>query len=392
MINEQHKRQVSYDESGNIIIEDSEINHFQDESPDFKEEKADKEDLINEMNKVFQRHHPQLQNSQSKVSHLAYSVLQESADQYRDSIRETKNQLIGYSREFSSFWGKVWSFLNQPVWVLKKHKEPKQYSRLTLFIFDTVRFGTTFSFLFVVLFSALNYQSYWKIISSHLNPLQYRHDQMQVSLNQTIHQKLLKTPSLSVAGYEEINLLAFLDPVGPPGKRLIISKLGLNVPIQETSVDPLINEEWEKLEENIQVALRDGVVHYPGTASPGTPGNFFLTGHSSYYPFLPGNYKDVFARLHELNPGDEYIVYYNGDAHRYKITEKKEVKPSDVTVLNQPMHLYQSTLMTCTPIGTTLRRLILVSQEVDMVSGETVQVGEKAVKEYKPIQVNALTI
>jgi len=118
-------------------------------------------------------------------------------------------------------------------------------------------------------------------------------------------------------------------------------------------------------------------VHYPGTARPGQAGNFFVTGHSSYYPWAAGKYKTIFARLHQLNVGDEYWVYYGGDKHRYTVIEKKEVSPSDISVLDQPTDLRLATLMTCTPVGTTLRRLIIVSQEIDPLSGVALAVGEK---------------
>ena len=61
----------------------------------------------------------------------------------------------------------------------------------------------------------------------------------------------------------------------------------------------------------------------------------------------------------------------------YKVVEKKEVKPTDVSVLDQPTHERLATLMTCTPIGTTLRRLIVIAQEIDPASGKPLQVGER---------------
>ena len=134
----------------------------------------------------------------------------------------------------------------------------------------------------------------------------------------------------------------------------------------------------EKGEKAYQDALQHGVVHYPGTARPGQAGNFFVTGHSSYYPLAKGDYKSVFARLHELESGDEYWVYFGGDKHRYVVRSKKEVQPTDVTVLDQPVDARVATLMTCTPIGTTLRRLIVRAEEVDLKTGKPLAVGERA--------------
>jgi len=141
-----------------------------------------------------------------------------------------------------------------------------------------------------------------------------------------------------------------------------------------------------------KVDLQRGVVHYPGTAKAGQAGNFFVTGHSSYYPWSPGKFKTVFARLGDLQPGDEYWVYYGGDKHRYTVTDKKEVKPSNVDVLNQPVGKRTSTLMTCTPVGTTLRRLIITADEVDPVTGIALEVGEQPARELPEIKMEVLPI
>jgi len=114
------------------------------------------------------------------------------------------------------------------------------------------------------------------------------------------------------------------------------------------------------LNNDILDALKRGVVRYPGTALPGEYGNTFITGHSSYYFWDDGQYKEVFALLSEVNIGEEIIIYYNQQKFIYQITEKKEISPSEVNVLSQPTDQKQITLMTCTPVGTNLKRLIVV--------------------------------
>src|SRR5687767_11297538 len=70
--------------------------------------------------------------------------------------------------------------------------------------------------------------------------------------------------------------------------RLFIPSLGIDVPLVYIE---------EKNEAAFQAALRDGVVHYPGTAMPGQPGNAYYFGHSSDYSWSKGEYKNVFATL-----------------------------------------------------------------------------------------------
>ncbi len=307
-------------------------------------------------------------------------LLAESGRQYQASVLEGVQTSRNILASLKHGTLQTWTFLTQPVWVPGKNNVPKQYGRGTLFLLDTVRFGGTFASLFVVLFVSLNFQSFWSIAHSYVDPLAdiTAGKQLASELDQGLSDKLKRIPSLSVAGSDDGSMTAFLPEVGPPENRLIIPKLNLNVPVVVPSNADLLKEDWTALEEDIQSGLQDGVVHYPGTAKPGQAGNFFVTGHSSYFPWAPGKYKSVFARLGELNVGDEYWVYYGGDKYRYVISEKKEIKPSDVTVLDQPVSKRVSTLMTCTPVGTTLRRLILSAQEVDPVTGKAMAVGEHA--------------
>ncbi|HLD63785.1 MAG TPA: hypothetical protein VI913_02705, partial [Candidatus Peribacteraceae bacterium] len=64
----------------------------------------------------------------------------------------------------------------------------------------------------------------------------------------------------------------------------------------------------------------------------------------------------------------------------------------NVDVLRQPLDQRLSTLMTCTPVGTTLRRLILLAQEVDPVTGEPLAVGEHAERPAIEVQPQLLPI
>lgn len=307
------------------------------------------------------------------------SALSEGKNQYAHSYKRAHFHLRDLGRSFGKTLDGFWGFLAQPVWVVKKNKPAREYTRGSLFAMDVIRFGGTFAGIFVALFVTLNYQSFIQIVSPYLDPVE-RVSSLHGSVNEidnALKEKLLKSPSLAVAGREEGDLLSYLPTVGPPENRIIIPRLNLNIPLVTPSYSSLLREDWEGVENDIQDALKHGVVHYPGTARPGQAGNFFVTGHSSYYPWADGDFKTIFARLHELVIGDEYWVYYGGDKHRYVVTGKKEVKPSDVTVLDQPTNRRMATLMTCTPVGTTLRRLILTSQEIDPTTGIALQVGER---------------
>jgi len=140
----------------------------------------------------------------------------------------------------------------------------------------------------------------------------------------------------------------------PLSYNLLLTKIGVSVPII-TNVDGNNQEEYNK-------ALENGVAQLRGSALPGKNGNSFIFGHSSYYENKPGNYKQIFAELNDLIPGD-LIEVQSGEANFvYRITNKKVVEPSDVSVAAQNVDLTQITLMTCWPIGSTAQRLIVVGE------------------------------
>ncbi len=131
--------------------------------------------------------------------------------------------------------------------------------------------------------------------------------------------------------------------------RLLIPKINVEVPVISIS---------DNNEETIQKGLEQGVVHYPGTAGPGEGGNYFILGHSSDYLWRPGEYKDVFALLNKLKQGDLVKVEDQSKEYIYEVTEKVIVSPEQVDVLRATPDATLS-LMTCWPIGTPLKRLIV---------------------------------
>jgi LPXTG-site transpeptidase (sortase) family protein len=140
----------------------------------------------------------------------------------------------------------------------------------------------------------------------------------------------------------------------PVDNRLVIPKIAVNAPL----LFPATTDPDELLQE-----LEHGVIHYPGTSIPGQEGNAFVTGHSSNYAWSQGNYKSVFALLDQLEIGDEIIVYFEKHKYVYRVSDHRTVAASDTSVL-EPSDDTRLTLMTCWPVGTIARRLIVTAQLV----------------------------
>ena len=110
--------------------------------------------------------------------------------------------------------------------------------------------------------------------------------------------------------------------------------------------------------------------HYRGTALPGEKGNTFIYGHSVLpWFFNPNNYKTIFSTLGKLEPGDEFTINYNNNELTYVVESVEELDPDEVKPLAEikPGYLNESTavLMTCSPPGTKLKRLLVNAVLVD---------------------------
>jgi sortase A len=146
------------------------------------------------------------------------------------------------------------------------------------------------------------------------------------------------------------------EVVGPQNE-IIIPKIGVTAPLV------FINTTNEP---DVLIALRDGVVHYYGTAMPGENGNAAFFGHSSNDWWESGNYKFVFVLLEKLSVGDVYEIHYNSRKYVYQVTQTKVVQPNDLSVLNQTSEP-TSTLITCTPPGTSWQRFVVTGKQISPV-------------------------
>lgn len=142
--------------------------------------------------------------------------------------------------------------------------------------------------------------------------------------------------------------------VVPPDPTITIPKLNVHAPvIYENTRD----------ENQVLNDLQSGVVHYQGTANPGQPGNSVIFGHSSEDWWVPGNYKFVFVLLDKLQPGDKFSVDYQSTRYVYEVTGSRVVEPTDLSVLD-PTSTPTMTLITCTPPGTSWKRLVVTAKQV----------------------------
>ena len=140
--------------------------------------------------------------------------------------------------------------------------------------------------------------------------------------------------------------------------KLIIPKINIDVPI-DFNARP---DQASQLK-----SMENGVAWFgiPGANSkPGQIGNTVIAGHSSNDVVDTGAYKFIFARLEQMSQGDTIYINYEGKRYMYTVTKKDVVKPTEVSKLVYPTDKPILTLITCTPLGTALNRLLIIAEQV----------------------------
>lgn len=147
--------------------------------------------------------------------------------------------------------------------------------------------------------------------------------------------------------------------IEPPNKdfSLVIPKIEAVAPVF-TNINPYD-------EKGYLGVLRKGVAHARGSALPGEAGNVYIFAHSTDAFYNVGRYNAVFYLLGKLQKDDEVYIYYKGEKLTYKVLEVKVVSPFAVKYLGDLGIGHSLTLQTCYPPGTTLKRLVVVSKQVD---------------------------
>lgn len=106
--------------------------------------------------------------------------------------------------------------------------------------------------------------------------------------------------------------------------------------------------------------LNTSLIHYGGTALPGTYGNAVIFGHSTLPQFFnPAKYRTIFSTLPTLKIDDIVTITYDGITYTYKIYDMQVVDPNDLSALEQRFDDSYITLVTCVPPGTYLKRLLI---------------------------------
>lgn len=141
-------------------------------------------------------------------------------------------------------------------------------------------------------------------------------------------------------------------------------EFGLVIPKINVNVKVFANVNANNPKEYLPL-LAQGVAHAKGSLLPGQEGNVFIFAHSTNTPLNASRYNAVFYLLNKMEKDEEILIYYQQQKYVYKVMEKKIISPEKMNDYLKTLKGKTLTLQTCYPPGTTLKRLLVVAQEID---------------------------
>ncbi|MBI5045023.1 MAG: sortase [Candidatus Levybacteria bacterium] len=173
-------------------------------------------------------------------------------------------------------------------------------------------------------------------------------------LTDSSFQSLLQATTDSIKGIDYTNAQNWYPSIKTSHTDAAVTSYAISIPkihIVNAMVSTIDND------------LSTHLVQYGGTAVPPSKGTAVIFGHSTLPQFYKeGDYKTIFANAHALEIGDEIIIKVNNMDYHYKIYNLTITTPTDTSFFDQQYDNNYLTLVTCTPPGTTWKRLIIKSK------------------------------
>lgn len=149
----------------------------------------------------------------------------------------------------------------------------------------------------------------------------------------------------------------------PPVDRVVVSSIWLDVPLLSLTDKSVVDFG----QGDFDTELREWVVKYPTTPTPGEGGNTLIFGHTSQERREKNPYGTVFSNIPKLQPDDEIKIVRGWELYTYKVVETVVHRPKDVDKefqKRQDKDAEYVTLMWCYPLGTTKQRMMVIAERV----------------------------
>ncbi len=160
-----------------------------------------------------------------------------------------------------------------------------------------------------------------------------------------------ETTDVAVSGVQVVSASEITNSIP---LRIIIDAIKVNAPVVEPG-----SRDIEVLDD----ALRDGVVHYPGSGLLSGDGTMFLFGHSSSLPVIHNEMYKVFNNLSELQSGNTIRIQGGGIENVYRVTSISLVD-SEEAFVDLSLNDKSLIISTCNSFGAKSERFVVQAEFV----------------------------
>lgn len=143
----------------------------------------------------------------------------------------------------------------------------------------------------------------------------------------------------------------------------INSEFSIYIPKINAKSNILVNIDPGNEKEYME-ALKKGVAHTKGTSLPGEGKLIYLFSHSTNSPLYAARFGAVFYLLGKLENEDKIIIYYKDEKFEYEVNQVNTVEASNVSWLEDKNEDETLILQTCTPPGTSWKRLLVIAKRI----------------------------
>ncbi len=146
--------------------------------------------------------------------------------------------------------------------------------------------------------------------------------------------------------------------------KMEVPSLGIEVPVYLPSRRYWDRQQWNLLEEQMQVGMNQGTVAYPHSVDPGMRGALLIAGHSSppTESAKQSAFGNVFEKLPDITIGSSIFLDTDEGRMEYIVERTEIVSPEETDLLTQEYGSAQLKLITCFPVGTTKDRFVVVAK------------------------------
>lgn len=113
-----------------------------------------------------------------------------------------------------------------------------------------------------------------------------------------------------------------------------------------------------------QNSMSRGFWHFPESKAPGERGNVVVIGHR--FDKLPPD-PETFYHLDKVTVGDKITIYQKNHEYVYTVTQTAIIAKDDISVIQNTSD-YRLTLITCTPLWTAEKRLVVIAVQDEVTS------------------------